>query len=384
MLTESRPGSPAIRSLGAAFLLPVLCLLGWGCNRPALPPDPPPAPPAVEVGGKGGCRLAVVLVFDQMRADYLERWQALWGEGGFRRLQEEGAWFKNCHYPFAATATGPGHATLATGRSPESHGIIDNYWHDRQTGSNVYCVAGTRPYQAIPAWAAGDGPSTPERLLGATVGDALREASGGKSRVVSLAMKDRSAVLLGGHKPHACYWFDLWTGRFMTSSYYRDRPHPWVVEFDRGKPSDRWFGKDWTRFRPELDYVAHSSPDDTSGEATGWIQGRVFPHPMTGGLAQLGTEPYANRDYYGAVFTSPFGNELLLELARAAVDAEKLGGGAGADLLWLGFPPSMPSVIVGGRIPRKCSTACCGRTGSLPTCSLIWTPGWVAVNTSWC
>src|SRR5262249_4775888 len=95
--------------------------------------------------------------------------------------------------------------------------------------------------------------------------------------------------------------------------------------------------KDWTRLPPELDSPAHSGPDDVPGEATGWKQGRTFPHPMTGGLDQLQKEQYANKDYYGAVSTSPFGNELLLELAKKAIDAEHLGGGASPDLLCLSF-----------------------------------------------
>jgi hypothetical protein len=281
--------------------------------------------------------LAVLIIFDQMRADYLEHWQPLWGAGGFRRLQAEGAWFTNCHYPFACTETGPGHATLATGRSPSSHGIVGNYWYDRRAGGAAYCVAGVRPYRAVPAGAAGEGPSTPERLLGPTLADALREASGGKARVFSLSLKDRAAVLLAGRLPDACYWFDLWTGGFMTSTYYRDEPHRWVAEFDRRRPADRWFGKDWDRLRPDLDYLRHSGPDDAPGEATGWVQGRTFPHPTTGGLDRLKNKPHANRDYYGAVSTSPFGNELLLELAKTAIDAEGLGGGATQDLLLLSF-----------------------------------------------
>jgi hypothetical protein len=286
--------------------------------------------------------LAVLIVFDQMRADYLERWRLLWGAGGFRRLQEEGAWFTNCHYPFACTETGPGHATLATGRSPSSHGIVGNYWYDRRKKSDVYCVESVRPYREVPEGAAGEGSSTPERLLGPTLADALREASGGKARVFSLSLKDRAAVLLAGRRPDACYWFDPWTGGFMTSSYYRDQPHLWVAKFNRGRPADRWFGKDWTRLRPDLDYVPHSGPDHTPGGTTGWVQGRTFPHPTTGGQSRLKNEPYANHDYYGALASSPFGNELLLELAKTAIDAEGLGAGATQDLLLLSFSATDP------------------------------------------
>jgi hypothetical protein len=181
------------------------------------------------------------------------------------------------------------------------------------------------------------GRAPPEHLLGPTLGDVLRQAFDRKARVFSLSLKDRAAVLLAGRRPDACYWFDLWTGGFMTSTFYRDRPHGWLAEFNRGRPADRWFGQNWTRLRPDLDYVRHSGPAAAPGGATGWLQGRIFPHPTTGGLHQLKKEPYANRDYYGAVFTSPFGDELLLELAKKTIDAEGLGGGETLDLLCLSF-----------------------------------------------
>jgi hypothetical protein len=132
-------------------------------------------------------------------------------------------------------------------------------------------------------------------------------------------------------KPDACYWFFLSLGTFVTSTYYRDTPHSWVAEFNDARPADRWFGKDWTRLRPDLDYAAHSGPDDVAGEATGWDQGRTFPLAMRGGLDEPG------REYYGAVETSPYGNELLLEFAKRAIDAEGLGRNPTPDLLCLSF-----------------------------------------------
>ena len=103
-------------------------------------PDKPPAPRV---------KLAVLLVFDQFRGDYLMRWEKLFGAGGFRRLTGEGAWFQNCHYPYAYTYTGPGHATLATGCPPSKHGVIANDWYDRGVGEAVYCAA-TERYELVP------------------------------------------------------------------------------------------------------------------------------------------------------------------------------------------------------------------------------------------
>src|SRR5438445_3921426 len=104
---------------------------------------------AAELAASSPPRLAVLVVFDQLRGDYLSRWEKLFGERGFRRLQQEGAWFTNCHYPYSDTITAAGHASIATGCSPAEHGIIDNDWYDRMAGKGVYCVV-TGRYERVP------------------------------------------------------------------------------------------------------------------------------------------------------------------------------------------------------------------------------------------
>jgi hypothetical protein len=163
--------------------------------------------------------------------------------------------------------------------------------------------------------------------------DALKEATGGKAKVVAVSLKDRSAVLPGGHRPDACYWFDDRTGTFITSTYYRDRPHAWVTEYNHTKPADRWFTSQWTKVRGDLNYEKHSGPDDVSAEGTGIVrkQGRTFPHPMNAGLKQPG------RDYYDTVTCTPFGNDLLLDFALRGLEAENLGAGEVPDFLSVSF-----------------------------------------------
>jgi hypothetical protein len=288
------------------------------------------------------CRLVVLVVFDQLRADYLSRWQSLFGDGGFQRLQRDGAWFRNCHYPYADTVTGAGHASLLTGCSPSEHGIVGNEWFDRATGRMVNCVAGDR-YQQVPTPpTAGMGRElvlgkrarggvSPEQLLTPTLGEVLKEATQDRARIVSLSLKDRAAVLPGGRRADVCCWFDGSTGRFVTSSYYRDRLPSWVKQFNQSRRADHWFGQDWTRLNPDLDYVRYSGPDDVPGEGTGVAQGRTFPHPLTGALPKPGFA------YYEALTCSPFGNELLLELTRRAIEAESLGQREVPDLLCVSF-----------------------------------------------
>jgi hypothetical protein len=277
-------------------------------------------------------RLAVLVVIDQFRGDYLERWGELFEEGGFKRLMSEGAWFTNCHYSYANTMTGPGHATLATGCPPARHGIIANEWHDHRAGE-VYCAALPR-YELLPPSLDKKkdkkGAGAPDRLLSPTVADAFKEATGGKGRVVALSLKDRSSVLPGGRRPDVCYWVDK-EGRFVTSTYYRDAPHAWVREFNQSGASERWHGKSWQRLREDLDYVHWSGPDDAPGEGKGKHQGPTFPHPFDGGPKKL------KRDYHAAVANSPCGNELLLELTRRAIEEEKLGSRETPDLLTVSF-----------------------------------------------
>jgi predicted AlkP superfamily pyrophosphatase or phosphodiesterase len=286
-------------------------------------------------------RLAVLVFFDQLRGDYLTRWHDLFGDGGFHRLEQEGAWFQNCHYDYANTFTGSGHASVAAGCRPETHGIIGNDWYDRAGKKYVNCVEAER-YEQVPPAADPDSKLpkplgiSPERLLCPTLGDALKESTQNKGRVVALSLKDCAAVLPGGRKPDACYWYDPLTGAFVTSTYYRDQLHPWVADFNKRQPAERWFGKEWTRLRPDLDYVKHSGPDDVEGEGTGVFQGRTFPHPFDGGPGQ------SKRTYYAALYNSPFGNELLLELAKQAIAAEKLGSGPAPDLLCLSFSGNDP------------------------------------------
>jgi hypothetical protein len=277
-------------------------------------------------------RLAVLVYFDQLRGDYLTRWDTLFGDGGFHRLEKDGAWFPNCHYPYSDTVTAVGHASVATGCSPQTHGIIANDWYDRAAGSSVYCVSSER-YERVPPRRRIDKKLlgvSPERLLAPTLADALKEATGGEGRVVSLSLKDRSAVLPGGQRPDACYWQDTLSGQFVTSTYYRDRLHPWVADFNRSGAVDAWMGQTWTHRRSDLDYEKYSGPDDGAGEGT-LLFGRTFPHALGGSLFPL------KAAYYGALYNSPFGNDVLLELARRAIEGEKLGRRETPDLLCLSF-----------------------------------------------
>ncbi|MBM3982322.1 MAG: alkaline phosphatase family protein [Planctomycetes bacterium] len=305
-----RPAAALVPLAAIAAVVTGVALVG--VSRP-LPPQPEPK-----------VRLAVLVVFDQFRGDYLARWGAHFGPNGFARLTRDGAWFTNCHYPYAVTTTGPGHASMLTGTTPSVHGIVNNDW--TENGKSVNCTGPKRYRLTAPPprdpKSKDDGlaPGAPEMLLSETVADVLkREVRGAK--VFGLSLKDRSAILPTGQRPDGAFWF---TGAFGTSDYYtRTRGVPrWVERFNAARVPDRWVGTPWNRLHPKAQYDELAGPDDAPGEGKGQGQGTTFPHP-TGSHA--------------AVTNSPFGNELLLEFAKACVRSERLGADTTPDLLVVSF-----------------------------------------------
>ncbi len=274
-------------------------------------------------------KLAVIVVFDQFRGDYLERWKDLYGEGGFRRLMTDGAWFTNCHYPYSDTLTAPGHASISTGSTPSRHGIVANDWYDRKKGDMTTSVEDER-YPLVPAPPKKAAGASPWRRREETLGDVLLRLSK-KGRVASLSIKDRAAILLAALRAQICYWFSTSQGIFVTSTWYRDQPDAWVTGFNQTKPADRWINDSWDLLRPDLDYAKRSGPDNVAFEGVGYEQGRTFPHPFAKAKAK------SNKDYYSAITLSPQGNELLLRFAKTCIEAEKLGQGEDTDLLCVSF-----------------------------------------------
>jgi hypothetical protein len=323
-----------------------LCAAAWFL---LFKPVPAPQGGPVENGGggpEGGPagqspgKLVVLVVFDQMRGDYLDRWAAQYGPDGFERMKKGGAWYSDCHTPYACTSTGPGHASLITGAPPSVHGIIENDWFDRKAQARVYCAQPSRPFDRVPPFTGKEAKSSrgtgggfsPERLLAATVGEGLKASRGNPGRVIALSLKDRCAAMMGGLNADAAYAFDTRDGVFHTTAYYAEKPHPWAAEFNAAGLVNTWFDKSWERFRPDLDYDKLAGPDAAPGEAPGTNKmGVVFPHPLKGELTAPGPK------YYAAVETSPFGNDLLFALTKKVIEAEKLGASGMSDLLCVSF-----------------------------------------------
>ena len=263
--------------------------------------------------GQDSPRLLVILVVDQFRGDYAEMYGQQWSRG-LRRLWDGGAVFTEAAYSFGRTTTCGGHATITTGTFPATHGVIDNSWFDRASGQSVYCTQdpSARPVSAGVAVSGAHGPA---QLLAPTIGDALVLLSAGKSRVVAISPKVRSAVMLAGRGgPNTLAVWSENSGSWWTSSAYRSDRWPEVVDYVRAHPLAATY-QTWTTL---LAPSAYRFADDAPGE----INPRVFPHPVRAP---------------GEWSRSPASDTYVGDLAIALTDKLRLGQGDAIDVLALGF-----------------------------------------------
>ena len=261
-------------------------------------------------------KLVVVLVIDQFRPDYLQRFRPYFGRGGFNLLLRRGANFRQAEYQHAATLTCPGHAVILTGSHANLNGIIANQWFDQKSGRQEYCTADSSA-TLIGSLAPG---RSPRNLLASTIGDQLKEATGGRGKVISVAGKDRAAIMLGGHRADAAYWME--DSLFVSSTYYMQGLPRWVEEFNASGRVRSYAGKFWSRLLSRSAY-ATLGPDDVAAEENVAGMGRIFPHRLSDSTAR----------FLGAFKSSPFQNEVLIEFAMRAVGTEKLGEDDDPDLL---------------------------------------------------
>lgn len=276
-------------------------------------------------------RLVLLIVVDQFRYDYLERFKDLFVAGGLRRLVQEGAFWANANYDHTPTYTAPGHATMMTGAWPAETGIIGNEWPDLEKGRNITSVEDeqARLLNGEPNEKA----SSPRRLMASTIGDELRLATNERSKVIGVSIKDRSAILPAGRHANAAYWFSTTGGRMVTSNYYFNQMPQWVTAFNETRPADKYFGARWERLLPETEYTRRAGLDDPLWENIGNVKGETnrFPHIITGGAERPGPQFYTALDY------SPFTNDLLLEFSKQAITNERLGEDADTDVLTVSF-----------------------------------------------
>ncbi len=280
-------------------------------------------------------KLVVGMVIDQFRYDYLKRLKkhflpAKKNSGGFNRLLKNGASLTEAHYTFSNTLTAAGHATIFAGVNPSRSGIIANEWYDRTLKRKIYCVWDSTVQAVGIAPEKQAGKMSPRNALVENVCDALKRESP-TSKVIGIALKDRSAILPAGKKADAAYWFDTESGNWITSTYYRDALPDWLKRFNERKLPESYLGKIWTRALPEKSYT---NVDKAPGEGT--LMGEsepVFPHKVLD-LRTASAHPLLKHNkLYDPILPTPFGSELTLELAKAAIEGEALGQRGVTDVL---------------------------------------------------
>ena len=278
-------------------------------------------------------KLVVGIVIDQMRYDYIYRFWDKFGNEGFKKLVNEGFFCKNTNFNYVPTYTGPGHASIYTGTTPAINGIIANDWFDRAKLKDLYCA---QDYNVIGVGTTSkEGKRSPVNMLTSTITDELRISSNMKSKVIGIALKDRSAILPAGHTANAAYWYDGSIGSFISSSYYMTELPKWVQEFNKKELPKKYLSQAWNTLLP-IEQYTESLPDDNRYETLGKGELKpVFPHdlpslyPKNGGL--------------GMIRNTPFGNSLTKDFAIETIKSENLGKSGATDFLAISF--SSPDYI---------------------------------------
>lgn len=308
---------PLPRQLRGAALILALLLAApptYGQRAPAEPNRP---------------RLLVILVVDQMRADYVHRFERDWS-GGLKRLFSKGAWFTQAAYPYLETYTCAGHATIATGSFPHVHGIIQNAWYDAERGANMACT--DDPSAAPIPYSGHAGAHGPRLLQTPTLADELRAQR--PARIVSVALKARSAIMLAGHGGDAVTWMSETNDGWQTSTAFAREPVAAVKAFVDANPVEADYGKVWTRSLPPERY---REPDDGEAEAPGPGWTPTFPHALTDPSGIPGPQ------FYSLWQRSPYADEYVGRLAASLAEHLHLGRPGTTDVLAVSF--SSPDLV---------------------------------------
>jgi predicted AlkP superfamily pyrophosphatase or phosphodiesterase len=286
-------------------------ITGFGCATGAVAADKP--------------KLILAITIDGLRGDIPFRLADRFGPGGFRYLMEQGVVYDNAHYQHSTTFTAVGHATLFTGGNSPQHGLAGNDWYDYSREQDVYCVEDDRHPIIGKEPKAHEGTS-PRNLTASTYGDELVLASGGRSRVFAVSIKDRGAILPGGRLGKA-FWYSSGSGEFVTSTYYYDAYPSWVADWNQAKHADRYLDASWELSGDKAGYI-FGDVDDRPSERPYKHLGRTFPHPLAGSKPS---------DFYGGLRYTPMGDELTLDFAKKLVKQEKIGQGEATDMLAISF-----------------------------------------------
>lgn len=270
-------------------------------------------------------KLVVGIVVDQMKMEYLYRFSNDFSENGFKRLMKEGFTFHNAHYNYMPTYTGPGHASIYTGTTPSVHGIVGNNWFNKGLGKEMYCTD-DNSVTTLGNGTDYEGKMSPKNLLSTTITDELKLATNFKGKVIGMSLKDRGAILPAGHFADWAFWYSK-TGAFISSTYYGNQLPDWVTQFNNEKHYEKYLNTTWELFKPKEVYN-ESLNDNNPYEGKLYQKIPFFPYNMK--------DMYANNDA-GVLRSTPFGNNLLADFAKRAIEKESLGKDNITDFLTVSF-----------------------------------------------
>lgn len=269
-------------------------------------------------------KLVVGIMIDQMRWDYLYRYYDRYGNDGFKRLINQGFSCENTFIPYTPTYTAVGHTSVYTGSVPAIDGIIGNNWYRRDLKRLWYCAEDTAVSTVGSTSAAGR--MSPRNMWVTTITDELRLATNFQSKTIGIALKDRGAILPAGHSANAAYWFDDASGGWISSTYYMNELPAWVKALNDKKLPDQYLKQNWNTLYP-IETYKQSTADAKEYEGRIGGKGNTFPHIT----ADLTTNKY------GPFRQTPFGNSFTIDMAKAAIEGEKLGQRNITDFLAVSF-----------------------------------------------
>ncbi|MBC7535183.1 MAG: alkaline phosphatase family protein [Ferruginibacter sp.] len=266
-------------------------------------------------------KLVVGLVIDQMRWDYLYRFNSLYGNDGFKRLLRGGFSFENTMIPYTPTYTAPGHSCIYTGSVPALNGIIGNFWYDKRTGKSVYCVDDST---ALPVGSNSNaGKMSPGNLWTTTITDELRLSNNFRSRVFGISLKDRGAILPAGHSANAAYWFDASVGKWISSTHYMKALPGYVDGFNDKDLAGDYMKGEWNTLLPIENYEQSTADDKPYENPIPGLHTVTFPHKLS----------LITSDKYEAFKYTPFASTYTFDFAKTVLENEQLGNKAVTDFL---------------------------------------------------
>lgn len=272
-------------------------------------------------------KLVVGIVVDQMRYDYLTRFEYRFGEGGFKRMMNEGFNCKNNHFNYVPTYTGPGHASIFTGTTPKYHGVISNNWYDKDIKQAVYC-AGDDSVASVGTEDV-SGQMSPHRMKTTSFADENRLFTQMRGKSIGISLKDRGAILPAGHSANAAYWFQgKLEGKFITSTYYMAELPNWVKAYNNGGSVAKYM-KEWNTLYDIKTYT--ESGDDVNDFESGFRGKETASFPYD--LKALSME----NGGFDILKTTPYGNSIVTDFAIAAIDGEGLGKDNITDVLTVSY-----------------------------------------------